>query len=133
MAKLLSGKVTWLVPVWFQIRRKSDKLQSQFELTGVQDINTTFLNELRQANDVCDSRSNCDTINDGNESDCPVSVNSDSSLMILPRVMLETQLLSDQEVDEVAKILIDASKKYGFDGYTLEVFSQLQYGLALMR
>lgn len=87
--------------MWLQIIRKNDK----YEVAGTHDVDKDWMTEVRKS----------------------------GAGKIIPRILFDhfsdndfSKLLTYQEeIDAVAKVIIDACNKFKFDGIVLEVFSQL--------
>ena len=102
MAKLFANKFTHVSPVWLQLKPNEDKKSVQ--ITGGHDIDSNWLNELREIN---------------------------PSLKIVPRIIFEDwnhlhliALLTDPDLPLViAKELAKFAIKNHFDGYVIEVWT----------
>ncbi|KAG5879225.1 hypothetical protein JTB14_026721 [Gonioctena quinquepunctata] len=105
IAKIFGNKFTHISPVWLQIIRKGP---GKYEMKGTHDVDKEWTSAVRNA---------------GRE----------RKLKIIPRVLFEqwttqdyVELLSNtKELISLSKMLIQTAKKYGFDGYVLEVWSQI--------
>ncbi|CAL1595736.1 unnamed protein product [Knipowitschia caucasica] len=103
VAKLFSPKLTSLSPVWLQLRRRGPET---FDVSGLHDNDPGWLKAVRKSN---------------------------RKVRIVPRLLLDgwsyqdylSVLESEDEIDEMATELIDVAKTEGFDGFTLELWSQL--------
>ncbi|XP_050298757.1 chitinase domain-containing protein 1 [Anthonomus grandis grandis] len=105
IAKIFGNKFTSISPVWLQIKRER---YLTYKVTGTHDIDTKWMADVRNA---------------GRE----------RQTKVVPRVLFDgwtgedyTALLRNpDEVKALAETLIKTCKKYKFDGYVLEVWSQL--------
>lgn len=105
VAKIFGNKFTHISPVWLQIRRKGPKLYS---LTGTHDIDKKWVITVKNA---------------GRE----------RKTKVLPRVIFEGWTLSDytalfndkNELNSLTQTLVESCKQYSFDGFTLEVWTQI--------
>lgn len=103
VAKVFSPKLTSVAPVWLQLRRRGPET---FDVTGMHDRDPGWLKAVRKAN---------------------------KKVRIVPRVLLDgwsyqdymSVLGSEDEIEELASELVDVAKSEGFDGFTLELWSQL--------
>lgn len=120
----VAPKITWLVPVWLQIRRSKD---GKLFVDGKHDIDSQWLLEVRENSEICskDSLSKVIVDLDGEqqqqEQDDEEEMNCISNLKVLPRVVFETNLQDTKEIKEVTKLLIQLKKYSNFDGFTLEL------------
>lgn len=113
LAIAAATKITWLVPVWLQIRRSND---GKLFIDGKHDIDNKWLLEIREKSEICPVVNvEIDVDGDNDFPECS------SQLKILPRVVLETTLKDIKELKEVTKLLIQLKKYSNFDGYTLEL------------
>ena len=104
IAKLFGKKFDLVSPVWLQIKRQAAK---SYVLTGTHDVDVEWMEEIRK--------------------------NSDDSVNILPRVLfdnwsvkdLNSLMSSDIECKQLSRILLESAKKYRFNGYVLELWSQV--------
>jgi hypothetical protein len=102
MAK--QSKLTWLVPVWFQIRKHDN---GHLYIAGEHDIDIEWMRSFTILKE---------------ESTCPKSY-----LKIIPRVVLECEINSIKEIEEVSEMLLELLSKYekmNFVGFTFEISFQ---------
>lgn len=103
VAKLFGPKLTSVSPVWLQLRRRGPET---FDVTGLHDHDPGWVRAVRKAN---------------------------KKVKIVPRLLLDgwsyqdymSVLGSEDEIEELATELVDVAKTEGFDGFTLELWSQL--------
>ncbi|XP_061531954.1 chitinase domain-containing protein 1 isoform X2 [Phycodurus eques] len=103
IAKLFGPKLTSLSPVWLQLRRRG--LQ-RFEVTGLNDHDADWVKAVRKSN---------------------------KKIKIVPRLLFDgwsyqdymSVLTSEDEIEEMGSELVQVAKSEGFDGFTLELWSQL--------
>uniref|UniRef100_A0A3B3ZT33 Chitinase domain-containing protein 1 n=1 Tax=Periophthalmus magnuspinnatus TaxID=409849 RepID=A0A3B3ZT33_9GOBI len=101
IAKLFGPKLTSVSPVWLQLRRRGPET---FDVSGLHD-HDPWVKALRKSN----------------------------KKVRIPRVLLDgwsyqdymSVLGSEDEIEELASELVDVAKTEGFDGFTLELWSQL--------
>ena len=111
-AKKHAAKLTWLAPVWLQVRSGTDSDTNEaFVITGQHDIDARWLQDVREAKKSSMS-------------------SSSSSLYVVPRVALESNLQctstgQDDDCREIAMELNELRKVQGFDGFTLEIPMQM--------
>ena len=102
------------------------------------DANITYLTELRQLHrkhrQECDDFGEDNCLSDDVDSiDSTCQDHNHQLLQVVPRVVFEAKVNSQSDLEQVTNILVDASLAHGFDGYTLELFDQFQFGLHLMK
>ncbi|KAJ8923208.1 hypothetical protein NQ315_001763 [Exocentrus adspersus] len=105
IAKIFGNKFTHISPVWLQIVRKGTK---KYEVRGTHDVDKGWVAAVRNA---------------GRE----------RKLKIVPRILFESWtgndysklLSSQQEMDALVNAFVEAAKEFGFDGYVLEIWSQI--------
>ncbi|XP_071447535.1 chitinase domain-containing protein 1 [Hetaerina americana] len=105
IAKQFGGKFSMISPVWFQLKRNG---KYQYEITGLHDLDSGWVEDVRKAG-------------------------SSRKVKVIPRVLFDgwtskdyTALLSDSmEQKKLAQKLVEVSTSNKFDGYVLEVWSQL--------
>ncbi len=127
-AKLMASKITWLVPVWFQIRQHAN---GTIYIAGEHDVNLEWLNEMRDAaaTETTSQSRSCSSISssssgtgdgDGARQQCS---SSSTTMKIVPRIALEIDaaVAIKRTTELVQQLLIPLSKKGGFDGFTLEI------------
>jgi hypothetical protein len=130
MAKIMSGKLNWLVPVWLQI----DAANNQLVLSGQNDIDLAFLSDVQAQKLIQCSHCSDESADSNSEGDATCHKPENNFLFIVPRVVLQVELRSAAEVTNVVDMLVKASKQYKFDGYTLEMGStSFDRGIELMR
>ncbi|XP_072291212.1 chitinase domain-containing protein 1 isoform X2 [Eucyclogobius newberryi] len=103
VAKLFAPKLTSVSPVWLQLRRRGPET---FDVSGLHDHDPGWVKALHKSN---------------------------KKVRMVPRVLLDgwsyqdymSVLDSEDEIDELASELLDVAKTEGFDGFTLELWSQL--------
>ncbi|XP_019712672.1 chitinase domain-containing protein 1 [Hippocampus comes] len=103
IAKLFGPKLTSVSPVWLQLRRRG---RERFEVTGLHDHDTGWVKAVR---------------------------NSNKKVKIVPRLLFDgwsyqdymSVLASEDEIEELGIELVKVAKSEGFDGFTLELWSQL--------
>ncbi|XP_059831381.1 chitinase domain-containing protein 1 isoform X1 [Hypanus sabinus] len=103
IAKTFGGKFTFISPVWLQIQRKGVQL---YYLTGQHDVDQGWMKKVRE---------------------------SSSAVRIVPRVLFdgwtyrdyEKVFNSEDEIEDLAEALVQTAKADQFDGFVLEVWSQL--------
>ncbi|XP_058060684.1 chitinase domain-containing protein 1 [Anopheles bellator] len=105
VAKTWGAKFDYVSPVWLQVLRKGPK---QYEIAGVHDIDDGWVKDVKKAGSSINNR-------------------------VVPRVLFDrftdrdfSQLLTyPEERFIVAKLLLATVRKHKFDGFVLEVWSQL--------
>uniref|UniRef100_A0A2M4AG64 Chitinase domain-containing protein 1 n=1 Tax=Anopheles triannulatus TaxID=58253 RepID=A0A2M4AG64_9DIPT len=105
VAKIWGAKFDLVSPVWLQVLRKGPK---QYEIGGVHDIDDGWAKDVKKAGSSIRNR-------------------------VVPRVLFDrftdrdfSQLLTyPEERSIVAKLLLATIRKHKFDGFVLEVWSQL--------
>lgn len=103
IAKVFGPKLTSVSPVWLQIRRKGPE---SFHITGLHDNDQGWVKAVKKAN---------------------------KKSKILPRLLFDgwsyqdymSVLDSEDEIEEIGREIVQVAKAEGFDGYTLELWSQL--------
>lgn len=103
VAKMFSKKLDSISPVWLQITRKGRK---DYQFTGTHDIDKKWMKSVRKNNEKS---------------------------QFLPRILFENLKTTDlhalfndeEELTSLAKMLVEKAKEYNFDGYVLEIYSQL--------
>uniref|UniRef100_A0A6I8N2U5 Chitinase domain-containing protein 1 n=1 Tax=Ornithorhynchus anatinus TaxID=9258 RepID=A0A6I8N2U5_ORNAN len=102
-AETFGAKFSWLSPVWLQVKRRGREL---FQVTGLHDVDQGWLRDVRKA--------------------AP-------RLRVVPRVLFEgwtpadfeAVFHSEDELDELGQTLLSVAKSENFDGFVIEVWSQL--------
>ncbi|XP_029991659.1 chitinase domain-containing protein 1 [Sphaeramia orbicularis] len=103
IAKMFGSKLTSVSPVWLQLRRRGPET---FDVTGLHDHDPGWVKAVRKSN---------------------------KKVKIVPRLLFDgwsyqdymSVLASEDEIEELASELLDVAKTEGFDGFTLELWSQL--------
>ncbi|XP_016399027.1 chitinase domain-containing protein 1-like [Sinocyclocheilus rhinocerous] len=103
IAKVFGPKLTSVSPVWLQLRRRGPE---SFHITGLHDHDPGWVKAVRKAN---------------------------KKNKILPRLLFDgwsyqdymSVLDSEDEIEELGREALEVAKAEGFDGYTLELWSQL--------
>uniref|UniRef100_A0A3Q3VZE0 Chitinase domain-containing protein 1 n=1 Tax=Mola mola TaxID=94237 RepID=A0A3Q3VZE0_MOLML len=103
VAKMFGSKLTSVSPVWLQLRRRGPET---FDVTGLHDHDPGWVKAVRKSN---------------------------KKVRMVPRLLFDgwsyqdymSVLASEDEIEELSTELVDVAKTEGFDGFTLEVWSQL--------
>ncbi|KAM6937172.1 chitinase domain-containing protein 1 [Xenentodon cancila] len=103
VAKVFGSKLTSVSPVWLQLRRRGPET---FDVTGLHDHDPGWVKAVRKSN---------------------------KKARIVPRLLFDgwsyhdymNVFGSEDEIEELANELVDVAKTEGFDGFTLELWSQL--------
>ncbi|XP_012687545.1 chitinase domain-containing protein 1 isoform X2 [Clupea harengus] len=103
VAKLFGPKLTSVSPVWLQLRRRGPE---SFHITGLHDHDPGWVKAIRKAN---------------------------KKNKILPRLLFDSWsyqdylsvLDSEDEIEELSREVLEVGKAERFDGFTLELWSQL--------
>ncbi|KAM6926857.1 chitinase domain-containing protein 1-like [Lycodopsis pacificus] len=103
VAKTFGAKLTSVCPVWLQLRRRGPET---FDVTGLHDHDPGWVKAVRKSN---------------------------KKVRMVPRLLFDgwsyqdyTSVLgSEDEIEELGSELVDVAKTEGFDGFVLEVWSQL--------
>lgn len=103
VAKVFGPKFTSVSPVWLQLRRRGPE---SFHVTGLHDHDPGWVKAVRKAN---------------------------KKNKILPRLLFDgwsyqdymSVLGSEEEMEELGRELLEVGKAENFDGFTLELWSQL--------
>lgn len=104
IAKIFGNKIDYISPVWLQIKRIGRR---KYTLTGTHDIDSSWIDQVKQ--------------------------NSNNTASLVPRILFEKLKMEDlhalfndeKEIDALAKMLVDKSLEYKFDGYVFEIYLQL--------
>ncbi|GFG38550.1 hypothetical protein Cfor_07099 [Coptotermes formosanus] len=104
VAKLFGGKFSFISPVWLQLRKQAS---NTLTLTGTHDIDVNWIEAVRNS--------------------------SGHTVRVVPRVLLDgwnvndlSSLMSDSsKQEELIKTLVNSAEKYNFDGFVLELWSQV--------
>ncbi|XP_055987835.1 chitinase domain-containing protein 1 [Sorex fumeus] len=103
VAKIFGAKFTQISPVWLQLKRRGREL---FEVTGLHDVDQGWMRAVKKQS---------------------------RGLRIVPRLLFEdwtpedfrNVLDSEDEIEELGKTMVQLAKAQHFDGFVLEVWSQL--------
>nr|XP_015107487.1 chitinase domain-containing protein 1 isoform X1 [Vicugna pacos] len=103
VAKIFGGKFTQISPVWLQLRRRGREM---FEVTGLDGVDQGWLRAVRKQS---------------------------RGLHIVPRLLFEDwtpedfrdTLDSEDEIEELGRSIVQVAKSQHFDGFVVEVWSQL--------
>ncbi|XP_075945304.1 chitinase domain-containing protein 1 [Anarhichas minor] len=103
VAKTFGAKLTSVCPVWLQLRRRGPET---FDVTGLHDHDPGWVKAVRKSN---------------------------KKVRMVPRLLFDgwsyqdyTSVLgSEDEIEELGSELVDVAKTEGFDGFALELWSQL--------
>uniref|UniRef100_A0A8C6L4A7 Chitinase domain-containing protein 1 n=1 Tax=Nothobranchius furzeri TaxID=105023 RepID=A0A8C6L4A7_NOTFU len=103
VAKMFGSKLTSVSPVWLQLRRRAPET---FDVTGLHDHDSSWVKAVRKSN---------------------------KKVRMVPRLLFDgwsyhdymSVLGSEDEIEELGSELVDVAKTEGFDGFTLELWSQL--------
>ncbi|KAK5619526.1 Chitinase domain-containing protein 1 [Crenichthys baileyi] len=103
IAKQFGSKVSSVSPVWLQLRRRAP---GTFDVTGLHDHDAGWVKAVRKSN---------------------------RKVRVVPRVFFDgwsyqdyvSVFGSEDEIEELSDELVDVAKTEGFDGFTLELWSQL--------
>nr|KAF6464529.1 chitinase domain containing 1 [Rousettus aegyptiacus] len=103
IAKLFGGKFTQISPVWLQLKRRGREM---FEVTGLHDVDQGWMRMVRKQG---------------------------RGLRIVPRLLFEDWTREDfrrvwdseDEIEELSKAVVQVAKDQHFDGFVVEVWSQL--------
>lgn len=140
VAELISGKLSWLVPVWFQIRRSKN---GGVIISGKHDIDSDWINRVKLKHQQClhvtsicsdEILSSEEEYEDEDEILTQTCYENTPSQMlyIAPRVLLETSIDGYEEIQTIVDELVAMKDEYGFDGYTFEISSQVSIILHVM-
>lgn len=103
VSKTFSKKLDFIAPVWLQISRKGRK---DYQFTGTHDIDKKWMKSVLSKNE---------------------------KTQFLPRILFENLKPTDlhalfndeEELNSLAKMLVEKANEYNFGGYVLEIYSQL--------
>ncbi|CAL8356458.1 unnamed protein product [Lota lota] len=103
IAKIFGSKLSSVSPVWLQVRRRG---KNSYDVTGLQDHDPGWVKEVRKSN---------------------------RKIRIVPRLLFDgwsyknymSVLENEDEIEELASELVDVAKTERFDGFALELWSQL--------
>ncbi|MBZ3870292.1 Chitinase domain-containing protein 1 [Sciurus carolinensis] len=103
IAKVFGSKFTHISPVWLQLKRRGREM---FEVTGLHDVDQGWMRTVRK---------------------------HAKGLHIVPRLLFEdwtyddfrSVLDNEDEIEELSKTVVQVAKNQHFDGFVVEVWSQL--------
>ncbi|XP_068004680.1 chitinase domain-containing protein 1 isoform X5 [Melanerpes formicivorus] len=103
IAKIFGAKLTLISPVWLQVRRRG---KERFQFTGLHDADKGWMKDVRK---------------------------SSKTIKIVPRLLFdgwtyqdfESVFSSEDEIEELSKNVVLLAKNENFDGFVVEVWSQL--------
>ena len=93
MAQKMIYKLDWVVPVWYQIQRDTDQ---KLVILGRHDEKLKWLKWMKKHNQEC-------SVSEASQE----QVCTYNDLKIVPRVVLETQLSTEKDAEEVANRLFE--------------------------
>ncbi|XP_034032271.1 chitinase domain-containing protein 1 [Thalassophryne amazonica] len=103
IAKMFGSKLSSVSPVWLQLHRRAPET---FDVRGLHDHDSGWVKAVRKSN---------------------------KKVRLVPRLLFDrwsyqdyvSVLGSEDEIEELTSELVDVAKTEGFDGFTLELWSQL--------
>lgn len=103
IAKMFGNKFTLISPVWLQVKRKGKEM---FQFTGLHDADQDWIKDVKK---------------------------NSKNIKIVPRILFdgwtyqdfESVFGSEDEIEELSKTMVQIAKEENFDGYVVEVWSQL--------
>ncbi|CAM5149628.1 unnamed protein product [Natator depressus] len=103
IAKVFGNKFTLISPVWLQVKRKGKEM---FQFTGLHDADQDWIKDVKK---------------------------NSKNIKIVPRILFdgwtyqdfESVFGSEDEIEELSKTMVQIAKAENFDGYVVEVWSQL--------
>ncbi|XP_065260024.1 chitinase domain-containing protein 1 [Emys orbicularis] len=103
IAKMFGNKFTLISPVWLQVKRKGKEM---FQFTGLHDADQDWIKDVKK---------------------------NSKTIKIVPRILFdgwtyqdfESVFGSEDEIEELSKTMVQIAKEENFDGYVVEVWSQL--------
>lgn len=103
VAKVFGSKFTQISPVWLQLKRRGREM---FEITGLHDVDQGWMRAVKK---------------------------HAKGVRIVPRLLFEdwtyddfrNVLDSEDEIEELSKTVVQVAKNQHFDGFVVEVWSQL--------
>uniref|UniRef100_A0A8D0FYK1 Chitinase domain-containing protein 1 n=1 Tax=Strix occidentalis caurina TaxID=311401 RepID=A0A8D0FYK1_STROC len=103
IAKIFGSKFTLISPVWLQVKRRG---KERFQFTGLHDADKGWMKEVRKTS---------------------------KTVKIVPRILFdgwtyqdfESVFASEDEIEELSKNMVLLAKNENFDGFVVEVWSQL--------
>jgi chitinase domain-containing protein 1 len=104
VAKLFGKKFSFISPVWLQVRKQAP---NAYSLTGTHDVDLNWIEAVRKS--------------------------SGHTVRLVPRVLFDgwsvkditSLIFNDNEQEDLVKTLVSSAKKYNFDGFVLELWSQV--------
>ncbi|XP_074774249.1 chitinase domain-containing protein 1 isoform X2 [Athene noctua] len=103
IAKIFGNKFTLISPVWLQVKRRG---KERFQFTGLHDADKGWMKDVRKTS---------------------------KTVKIVPRILFdgwtyqdfESVFASEDEIEELSKNMVLLAKNENFDGFVVEVWSQL--------
>ncbi|XP_008934247.1 PREDICTED: chitinase domain-containing protein 1 isoform X2 [Merops nubicus] len=103
IAKIFGNKFTLISPVWLQVKRRG---KERFQFTGLHDADKGWMKDVRK---------------------------SSKTIKIVPRILFDgwtyqdfmSVFGSEDEIEELSKNMVLLAKNENFDGFVVEVWSQL--------
>ncbi|XP_062475080.1 chitinase domain-containing protein 1 isoform X5 [Pezoporus occidentalis] len=103
IAKIFGNKFTLISPVWLQVKRRG---KERFQFTGLHDADKGWMKDVRK---------------------------NSKNIKIVPRILFddwtyqdfESVFGSEDEIEELSKSMVLLAKNENFDGFVVEVWSQL--------
>ncbi|MEE6498594.1 hypothetical protein FKM82_003174 [Ascaphus truei] len=103
IAKTFAPKFTLVSPVWLQIKRKGSE---SYQVTGLHDVDQGWIKDIRK---------------------------NSKNIQIVPRILFdswsyqdfESVFNSEDEIEELSSVMVQTAKEERFDGFVVEVWSQL--------
>ncbi|XP_071665120.1 chitinase domain-containing protein 1 isoform X2 [Patagioenas fasciata] len=103
IAKIFGNKFTLISPVWLQVKRRG---KERFQFTGLHDADKDWMKDVRK---------------------------NSKTIRIVPRILFdgwtyqdfESVFDSEDEIEELSKNMVLLAKNENFDGFVVEVWSQL--------
>ncbi|XP_055578370.1 chitinase domain-containing protein 1 isoform X2 [Falco cherrug] len=103
IAKIFGNKFTLISPVWLQVKRRG---KERFQFTGLHDADKGWMKDVRKTS---------------------------KTIRIVPRILFdgwtyqdfESVFGSEDEIEELSKSMVLLAKNEDFDGFVVEVWSQL--------
>ncbi|XP_030338575.1 chitinase domain-containing protein 1 isoform X1 [Strigops habroptila] len=107
IAKMFGNKFTLISPVWLQVKRRG---KERFQFTGLHDADKGWMKDVRKN-----------------------SKNIKIVYLIVPRILFdgwtyqdfESVFGSEDEIEELSKSMVLLAKNENFDGFVVEIWSQL--------
>uniref|UniRef100_A0A672TMC3 Chitinase domain-containing protein 1 n=1 Tax=Strigops habroptila TaxID=2489341 RepID=A0A672TMC3_STRHB len=103
IAKMFGNKFTLISPVWLQVKRRG---KERFQFTGLHDADKGWMKDVRK---------------------------NSKNIKIVPRILFdgwtyqdfESVFGSEDEIEELSKSMVLLAKNENFDGFVVEIWSQL--------